>query len=127
MIRRIAIVVAALSLLATGCSATAAGNALSVSLDEWSVDSDPASFVAGQVTLDIDNDGEFPHTLVVEAVDGSVIAATDVIAPGGSARLDLVLDAAEYQFTCRIVTSLEDGTVVDHFAEGMIDTISPGD
>ena len=51
------------------------------------------------------------------AADGNVVAATDVIVPGQSGLLEIELGNDAYRFTCRIVGSDEDGTVVDLYPE----------
>jgi hypothetical protein len=67
----------------------------------------------------VENYGEFPHTLVVSDASGTVIAATDLIAPETETLLRLTVEPGTYMFTCRIVNGLEDGTVVDHYQNGM--------
>jgi hypothetical protein len=74
---------------------------------------------AGTIDLSIENYGEFPHTLVVSDAAGIVIAATDLIGPEAETELTVNLAPGSYMLTCRIVKGLEDGTVVDHYQEGM--------
>ena len=74
---------------------------------------------AGTIDLVVENYGEFPHTLVVSDAAGIVIAATDLIGPDAETGLTLNLQPGSYMFTCRIVKGQEDGTVVDHYQEGM--------
>lgn len=74
---------------------------------------------AGTIDLSIENYGEFPHTLVVSDAAGTVIAATDLIGPDAETALTVNLQPGSYMLTCRIVKGLEDGTVVDHYQEGM--------
>jgi hypothetical protein len=74
---------------------------------------------AGTIDLSIENYGEFPHTLVVSDAAGIVIAATDLIGPEAETALTVNLAPGSYMLTCRIVKGLEDGTVVDHYQEGM--------
>ena len=93
-------------------------------LREWSIELSQPRYARGAVTLDITNEGEFSHTLVVEDATGRVLAATDVIAPGSEATVEVGLDGSQYRFTCRIVVSREDGTVVDHFQQGMTVTVT---
>jgi hypothetical protein len=124
-VRRLGVPIAAclLALTIAACSESRGASTIDVELEEWAIDVSADRYLAGPVQLQIHNSGEFPHTLVAEAPDGAVLAATEVIDPGESTTVDLNLTDADYRFTCRIVTSLEDGTVVDHFAEGMIQTI----
>jgi len=125
--KRMALALVATTLVLAGCADAPSGSELGVSLDEWSIEVTPERFDEGPVTVDIWNDGEFPHTLVVENPFGDVIAATDPITPGDNRVLILDLTGAEYRFTCRIVTSRPDGTIVDHFAEGMVANLAASD
>ncbi len=122
---RVSLGVAAMLLVAACGGASSESAKVDVELNEWAIGTSHDQFTPGSVVLDVSNSGEFPHTLVVEDSTGSVIAATEVIQSGESARLEIDLTATDYRFTCRIVTSLEDGTVVDHFEEGMLATVEP--
>lgn len=119
-------VAALLVLTLAACSADAATDRLTANLDEWNIELSSETFRPGEVSITVQNAGEFAHTLVVEASDGTVVAATEVIAPGDASDLDLILDGTGYRFTCRIVASGEDGAVVDHFEEGMAAAVNPG-
>ncbi len=69
------------------------------------------------------NEGEFPHTLVVAHDNGEVIFASDVVKPGEEIDVNLRLTPDTYQLTCRIVVQLEDGSLIDHYQNGMGETI----
>lgn len=43
--------------------------------------------------------------------------------PGASIEVGLDLIPDTYQLTCRIVVQLEDGTLVDHYQNGMGETV----
>lgn len=73
----------------------------------------------GTVELIVENHGEFSHTLVVSDASGTVVGATDLIGPEAATTLTVDLLAGSYTFTCRIVKGLDDGTIVDHYEEGM--------
>lgn len=90
-------------------------------LAEFSISGPDQLGVVGEI--EVANSGEYPHTLVVTAEDGSVIAATGIVAPGATAALDVDLSAGKYQFTCRIVAETPDGSIVDHFERGMIQNV----
>ena len=107
-----------LLLSAVACSPQAT-SAASVGLGEFWVTPDHRVLEAGAVELAVENHGEFAHTLVVSDASGTVIAATDLIAPGGGTLLKLAIQPGAYMLTCRIVKGLEDGTVVDHYQNGM--------
>ena len=102
-----------------GCHGAAADSAV-VSLSDGRIDLSNSTLAVGAATLEVVNDGEFDHTLVVATATGQVIAATDVIASGESIALDLDLVPGEYEFTCRIVVQTDDGVTIDHYAQGMV-------
>lgn len=74
-------------------------------------------------TIPVANSGVFAHTLVITNPAGSVVAATKLLQPGESVDLEVALDPGAYSFTCRIVVETPDGTLVDHFEEGMAFTV----
>ena len=78
---------------------------------------------AGSVEILVENYGEFPHTLVVSDASGIVVGATDLIGPEAETVLTVDLQPGSYIFTCRIVKGLDDGTVVDHYQQGMAASI----
>jgi hypothetical protein len=105
--------------LTVACGGESARQA-GVSLDEFSIDVSADRFIAGPVDLEVVNGGEFPHTLVISTTEGKVLAATDLVQPGETARLEVDLAAGSYLFTCRIVTQLDTGELIDHYQEGMV-------
>lgn len=113
--------------LSTLLAITACSGAVEVDdgfdLSEFSIGG-PDLMSEGESSLIVRNHGEFPHTLVVSADDGTVIAASDLIQPGETAEVALFLEEGTYQFTCRIVSQTSDGEIVDHFEEGMVKTVS---
>lgn len=115
-------VLALLLALLAGCAVNAADSA-QVGLAEFSVDVDNPRFRAGEVSIHVRNQGQFPHTLVVTTEGGEVVATTGVLAPAETTGLVLDLAPGVYQFTCRIVVQTPDGTVVDHYQEGMRATV----
>lgn len=106
-----------LALLATACT-PAATEGGQVTLAEFSIDT-PQRFRSGDVALEIVNQGDFGHTLVVSTTDGTVVGSTDVLGPGDGGVLDLELEPGDYVFSCRIVVETPDGQIVDHYASGM--------
>ena len=101
-----------------GPSATA-----EVELAEFWVTPDHHVLSAGTVELMVENYGEFPHTMVVSDSSGVVLAATELISPDAETTLTIDLLPGKYALTCRIVKGLEDGTVLDHYQEGMEATV----
>ncbi|WP_170852292.1 plastocyanin/azurin family copper-binding protein [Blastococcus sp. DSM 46786] len=66
-------------------------------------------FSAGELTIELVNEGEASHNIVVEQ-DGEDIASTDVISSGETATLTVDLEPGEYVFYC---------SVANHRALGM--------
>ena len=109
----------AVAIAASACGAPSGTSAVEVELHEFGIDISRQLFDAGPIRLTVVNTGEDPHTLVLTGDTGEVIIATDLIAPGTSVELELDLKPDIYWLTCRIVTQTEDGTLIDHFQEGM--------
>ena len=121
--RRLRIAIVAIAVAGGGCSAAAATDGPpAVDLDEFSVAASGA-FAPGRNDLSLTNSGEFGHTVVVADATGRVIGATDVIPPGERQGFSLDLAAGTYEISCRIVVATEDGTLVDHYEEGMVTRI----
>jgi hypothetical protein len=103
--------------LALGACAQTASSDARYDLAEFSISGPERLTAVGEIV--VSNSGQYPHTLVVTDVDGSVVAASGLVAPGATSSLAVDLTAGNYQFTCRIVTETPDGSIVDHFEEGM--------
>ncbi len=109
----------AVAIAVPACEAPSGTSSIEVELHEFGIDTSQRSFDAGPLSLTVINTGEDPHTLVVTGETGEVIIATELIAPGTSVKLELDLKPDTYQLSCRIVTQTEDGTLTDHYQEGM--------
>ena len=105
--------------LLAGCGSTPADSGVFV-LDEYSIEVSAPVVQTGPIVLTVENAGEFSHTLVVARADGSAVAATETIAPGSAVELPLDLEPGGYQVSCRIVVQLPDGTIIDHYEQGML-------
>ena len=118
--RRTVVGAALLAVLVGACSSPPGDPAATaaVRLDEFRIAVD-SPLAAGPVGLTVDNQGEFAHTLLVTDADGAVVAGTDLVAPGTTLDLELDLPAGAYRLSCRIVVQDPDGTIIDHFEEGM--------
>lgn len=114
--RRVSLVA---GLLIVACQTPGASRA-DVVLDEYSIGVSAPIMAAGAVELEVTNQGEFPHTLVVTDATGEVVSAGDIVPSSGTLTLALDLPAGEYRFTCRIVSQDDSGNLVDHFEEGMV-------
>jgi uncharacterized cupredoxin-like copper-binding protein len=102
----------------TACQGPSGSSAV-VDLHEFEIQPSITRFDAGTVTLNVENEGEYGHTLVVTDAGGHVLSAGAVIAPGETSQISLDLDPGQYFFTCRIVAQDDDGNVIDHYEQGM--------
>lgn len=118
--KRAAVALAMAAIGMSGCAIDAATSGFD--LTEFAVDG-PGSLSAETKAVQVSNHGQFPHTLVVTDHQGQVVANTDLLQPGESVSLELDVDPGTYQFTCRIVTEIEGGAIIDHFQEGMSATV----
>ena len=110
--------------LMVACSAPhIATGPIEVELDEFYIEPAAEAISAGNVVFKVFNGGEFPHTLVVARDNGEVLFASDVVNPGDEIDVELGLTPDTYQLTCRIVVQLEDGSLIDHYQNGMGETI----
>jgi plastocyanin len=57
---------------------------------------------AGTYTIEVTNEGQATHDLVVEDAGGEDVAASEVIAPGGSDTVEVDLQPGEYVVYCSI-------------------------
>ncbi len=111
-------------LLLAGCSSPQiASGPIEVELDDFYIEPAAGTIAAGEVVFEVFNEGDFPHTLVVAHDNGEVVFASDVVNPGEEIEVNLELAPDTYQLTCRIVVQLEDGSLVDHYQNGMGETI----
>ncbi|PRY48679.1 plastocyanin [Geodermatophilus tzadiensis] len=72
------------------------------------------SFSPGEVTIEVVNEGNATHDLVVER-DGADVVASDSIGPGQSTTVTVTLEAGEYVFYC---------SIGNHRAMGMETTVT---
>ncbi len=109
-----------------------------VTLDEFSIVTDPTEAPAGVVSFVAKDDGDEPHELVVveatedelEIVDGKVdeealpdgafIGEIEPFPGGTSCTGTFELTEGDYTLFCNIVETEDDGTVESHVEEGMI-------
>lgn len=117
---RVLLLVLALSACQTGSAETV------FELRDGSIEG-PSNLTSDVTSLTATNTGERPHTLVVTANDGTVIAATDLVQPGETVDLNVELYPGMFQVSCRIVAQTDDGTIVDHYELGMRKTVDVKD
>jgi len=113
----------AVLILALGACDGQGASSTEVELGEFWVAPEIDLLEAGTVELAVENYGEFPHTLVVSDSSGTVVAATDLVNPGAETELTISLQPGTYMFTCRIVNGLDDGSVIDHYQQGMVASV----
>jgi plastocyanin len=116
-VRRSLILVAALAIVS--CQGSPSGSSAEIDLTEFEIHPSLSSFDAGSVALDVVNEGEYGHTLVITDAGGHVLLAGEVIEAGESSTMSIDLVPGDYYFTCRIVAQDDEGNVIDHYEMGM--------
>lgn len=124
--------------------ASKATSRVSVLLSEFIVTPEPAEVAAGTVTLAADNKGGDAHELVVvkaadaaslpKADDGSVdedalpegafIGEIEPFPSKTTCEGTFTLGVGSYVLFCNIVEEEEDGTIENHFTNGMVATLA---
>lgn len=112
--------------------------AVTATLDEWSISTDPVSVTAGAVAFEVTNAGEEPHELVVmrtgtpvadlptgpdgavdeASVDGEVIGEVEEFPAGQDCAGVLDLGPGTYALVCNIVEK-DVGQIEAHYELGM--------
>jgi hypothetical protein len=115
---RRAVTLVALLLAVTACQGPT-GSSAEVGVHEFQIEPSISTFDAGTITLDVQNEGEYGHTLVITDAGGHVLSAGGVIAPGAAEQVSIDLAPGQYSFTCRIVAQDDQGNVIDHYEQGM--------
>ena len=125
--RKLGLFVVAALVLGCGGQFEVQRGTMEIALDEFYIETETPLVGAGSIDLELQNEGEIPHTLVVAANDGTVLAASDAVQPQSQQTLTVRLQPGTYQLTCRIVFRGDDGLLVDHYQEGMgtILTVEP--
>jgi len=110
--------------LLVACSGpTPASPQIGLELHDGSITTSNGRFQVGAVEISAVNVGEFPHTVVVTDESGAVRYASDLIPPGTTLSTNVELEAGRFEISCRIVTRADDGTISDHYEQGMVTTI----
>ena len=108
-----------ITLLGVAACQGPSGSSAEIDLYEFEITPSLTSFDAGTVMLDVINEGEYGHTLVITDAGGHVLSAGGVIDPGQSSAVSIDLAEGVYFFTCRIVAQDDEGNVIDHYEQGM--------
>ena len=123
--RRVLVPLVAATLVLSSCSAQ---GGVSVTLDEWSLEADPASTEAGDVTFTARNRGDVVHQLLVlqttRSFDGlpvrkgvvrldargiTEVGEIPVVAEDDAEALSLTLRAGDYVLICNIASHYSNG------------------
>jgi uncharacterized cupredoxin-like copper-binding protein len=122
----------------------ASGGEVNVVVSEFTVEPDPESVDAGEVTFVVDNQGGDIHEFLVVDADSAddlpvdddgafdeaafgedkVLDEVEDIESGDTAELTLDLEAGSYVLLCNVVEEEETGELESHFAEGMHTTFT---
>ena len=122
MVKRLAVIVGLVALVAPACSSGGDEGDVGVTLSDFEVQLDPTSAPAGEVTFAITNDASQTHEFVVFQTDlapdqlptndegdvdeeGEGVAAVDEvedITAGSDAELTVNLDAGSYVLICNL-------------------------
>ena len=86
---------------ASSASSSSAVETITATEADFSITLDEDSLVAGEYEIEVVNEGNATHDLVVER-DGEDVAASDTIGPGESTTLTVTLDEGDYVFYCSI-------------------------
>ena len=115
------------------------GEEVNVVVSEFTVEPDPESVGAGEVTFVVDNQGGDIHEFLVVDADSAddlpvdddgafdeaafgadkVLDEVEDIESGATAELTLDLEAGTYLLLCNVVEEEESGEVESHFMKGM--------
>ncbi|HYO36102.1 MAG TPA: plastocyanin/azurin family copper-binding protein [Geodermatophilus sp.] len=98
----------------TSAAAPAEARTVTATEGEMYIELSESAFSPGEYTIEVVNEGNATHDLVVER-DGADVAASDTIGPGQSTTLTVTLEAGEYVFYC---------SVGNHRAMGMTTTVT---
>jgi uncharacterized cupredoxin-like copper-binding protein len=117
---------------------------VNVVVSEFTIEPDPESVSAGEVTFVVNNQGGDIHEFLVVDADSAddlpvdddgafdeaafgedqVLDEVEDIESGDTAELTLDLEAGTYLLLCNVVEEEESGEVESHFAEGMHTTFT---
>lgn len=109
--------------LVAACSTQTTGEA-GYTLAEGVIEGPGNLTAAGTAMIDVNNIGEYSHTLVVTNESGEVVGATGLLASGEQTSISVDLEAGTYVFSCRIVSQDDEGNLIDHFEQGMHRTVT---
>lgn len=78
------------------------GDALSVTVSDFTIDPSELSVTGSTVTFEVLNDGPTPHNLSVRDADGEVVMATADLGTGETETITAELEPGEYTIFCSL-------------------------
>jgi uncharacterized cupredoxin-like copper-binding protein len=79
---------------------------------DFAIELPQTELAAGSYTIEVVNEGDANHDLVIEDAGGTEVAASEVIQPGQSGTVEVSLQPGEYVFYCSIGNHREMGMEV---------------
>ncbi len=86
----------------TPSSAAAAAMSLRATEVEFAIELPSTELTAGSYTIEVVNEGDGTHDLVVVDASGAEVAASETFGPGQSGTVEVTLQPGEYVFYCSI-------------------------
>jgi uncharacterized cupredoxin-like copper-binding protein len=86
----------------TGGAASGAGGTLDMTAVDFKFDPSDPTVKSGEVTFNLKNDGQNPHSLEIEDVNGQDQEIEGDVSPGQSGTLKVNLPPGKYEFYCPV-------------------------
>jgi uncharacterized cupredoxin-like copper-binding protein len=86
----------------TGGGAAGGGQTVDMSAVDYKFDPSDQAVKSGNVTFNLKNDGQQPHSLEIEDVNGQDQEIEGDVSPGQSGTLTVNLPAGKYEFYCPV-------------------------
>jgi len=93
----------------TGGAAGGAGGTVDMSAVDFKFNPSDPTVKSGEVTFNLKNDGQAPHSLEIEDVNGSDQEIEGDVSPGQSGTLKVDLQPGTYEFYCPVANHKELG------------------
>jgi uncharacterized cupredoxin-like copper-binding protein len=92
-----------------GAAATGAGGTVDLTATDFKFDPSDPTVKSGEVTFNLTNDGQAPHSLEIEDVNGEDQEIEGDVSPGQSGTLKVNLPPGKYEFYCPVGNHKEMG------------------
>jgi uncharacterized cupredoxin-like copper-binding protein len=93
----------------TTASGGGSGQTVDMTAADFKFDPSDPTVKSGQVTFNLKNDGQVPHSLEIEDVNGSDQEIEGDVQPGQSGTLTVNLPPGKYEFYCPVANHKEMG------------------